>query len=169
MVLERAACRWSVGLQVVGLSRQGLGRVASEEVILAQPLAWMNQNGPVVKALLEGHGLSPKDLIVIHDDLDLPIGRLRIKRSGGSGGHNGILSLLTVLGTDGFCRLKVGIGRPPVNQETAEYVLSPFTLNEKPIVETVLERAVRALECLLIEGIEQAMNRFNVRDQEEHA
>lgn len=169
MVLERAAVRWAITLRVSGQSRQGRGRIGSDEVILAQPLAWMNQNGPVVKALLDEHRLSPKDLIVVQDDLDLPVGRLRIRRSGGSGGHNGIVSLLAALETDEFCRLKIGIGRPPVGHQPAEYVLSPFTADEMSIIETVLDRAVNALECLLIEGVEQAMNRFNVRDQEERA
>ena len=117
----------------------------------------MNESGPAVKALLQEYGLIPHDLIVVHDDLDLTAGRLRIKRQGGAGGHNGILSLLTALETDEFCRVKIGIGRPPPGEETAEYVLSPFTPDEWGIVDATLDTAVLALESLLIEGVEVAM------------
>lgn len=164
MVLERAAARWAIVLQPHGVGRWGCGRVGREEIILAGALAWMNETGPAVKALLQELALASKDLVVVHDDLDLEVGRLRIKRSGGAGGHNGILSLLTALGTHEFCRLKIGIGRPPPGEEPADYVLSPFTQEERPKIEAALDRAVSALECLLLEGIEVAMNRFNVRD-----
>jgi PTH1 family peptidyl-tRNA hydrolase len=121
----------------------------------------MNQSGPAVKALLDALGLFPSDLIVIHDDLDLPLGRLRIKRRGGAGGHNGILSLLTVLETDEFPRLKFGVGRPMPGQDAAEYVLSPFSAEELVAVEAAMDRAVDALECLVMNGLDAAMNRFN--------
>jgi PTH1 family peptidyl-tRNA hydrolase len=166
IVLEQAAARWKIKLSTTGAARRGRGRVGAVDVILAEPLAWMNQNGPVVKALLDEGGLSPHELIVVHDDVDLPVGRLRIKRSGGSGGHNGILSLLTTLDTDQYCRLKVGIGRPSPGEETADYVLSPFTPEERIIMETALDRASLALECVLLEGVEVAMNRFNVQEKE---
>jgi PTH1 family peptidyl-tRNA hydrolase len=166
MVLGQAAARWKVKLSTTGPMRQGRGRVGAVDVILAEPLAWMNQNGPVVKAILDECGLSPHELIVVHDDVDLPVGRLRIKRNGGSGGHNGILSLLTTLDTNLFCRLKVGIGRPPPMEETADYVLSPFTPEERFIIESALDRATLALECLLLEGVDVAMNRFHVQGDE---
>jgi peptidyl-tRNA hydrolase, PTH1 family len=166
MVLERAAARWKAKLSTTGRARQGWGRVGAVDVILAEPLAWMNQNGPVVKVLLDECGLSPHELIVVHDDVDLPVGRLRIRRNGGSGGHNGILSLLTTLDTNQFCRLKVGIGRPAPGEETADYVLSPFTPEEMIIIESALDRGALALECLLLEGVEVAMNRFHVQDKE---
>lgn len=166
MVLEQAAARWKIKLSTTGAARRGRGRVGAVDVILAEPLAWMNQNGPVVKALLDEGGLSPHELIVVHDDVDLPVGRLRIKRSGGSGGHNGILSLLTTLDTDQYCRLKVGIGRPSPGEETADYVLSPFRPEERIIMGTALDRASLALECVLLEGVEVAMNRFHVQEKE---
>ncbi len=134
---------------------------------LSASLTWMNQTGPAVKALLADLALSPEDLVVIHDDLDLELGRLRIKRDGGSGGHNGILSILTALETNEFVRLKIGIGRPAPGQDAAEYVLSPFLPEEFPLLDESLDRAVVALECLLAEGVTVAMNRFNVRSQEE--
>lgn len=166
-VLEKAAMHWSVLLRSVAGARRGAGCIGPVAVTLATPLTWMNQTGPAVKALLEELGLTPADLVVVHDDLDLEPGRLRVKRKGGAGGHNGILSILTVLGTDEFCRLKIGIGRPAPGQDAAEYVLSPFALEEAECVDASLERAVQALECLVTEGIEMAMNRFNVRKQQE--
>jgi len=127
----------------------------------------MNETGPIVKALLEEWALTPHDLIVVHDDLDLDLGRLRIKRSGGAGGHNGILSILSALDTNEFCRLKIGIGRPAPGDDAAEYVLAPFVPEEEEIVEKVVEQAVLALECLVCDGVAAAMNRFNVRAQDQ--
>ena len=166
-VLELTAARWSVNLGPAGRPRWGNGRVGSVEVRLAAPLTWMNETGPAVKALLEELTLSPRDLVVIHDDLDLELGRLRIKRNGGSGGHNGLLSILTALETDEFCRLKVGIGRPAPGEDPAEFVLLPFLPEETPRIEAGLERAVAALDVLVAEGVESAMNRFNMRVEEE--
>jgi PTH1 family peptidyl-tRNA hydrolase len=99
--------------------------------------------------------------------MDLPLGRLRIKRRGGPGGHNGLLSIITALGTDEFCRLKLGIGRPPFGVEAADYVLDPFLPEETLQVDQMLDQAVAALECLLTEGIAVAMNRFNIRNHQE--
>ena len=166
MALQRAADRWKVSLTLSGAALQGRGRVGAIEVMLIQPLTWMNLTGPVVKAWVDTYGLSSHDLLVLHDDLDLPAGRLRLKRNGGSGGHNGILSLLTALDTNQFSRLKIGIGRPRPGEETADYVLSPFTPEESPLIDAALDRAVQALECAIAEGLDVAMNRFHVREQE---
>ena len=128
--LQRVAVRWGIRLQQRGPAYRGSGSVDFEAVELAGPLDWMNVTGPAVKALLEDLACSPANLIVIHDDLDLELGRLRIKREGGAGGHNGLFSILTTLGTDQFGRLKFGIGRPAPGQDAAEYVLSPFLPEE---------------------------------------
>jgi PTH1 family peptidyl-tRNA hydrolase len=169
-VLERAAARWRIRLAIAPRgrvpARWGSGRVGEAEVALAAPLAWMNETGPVVKALLEEWTLTPPDLIVVHDDLDLDLGRLRIKRTGGAGGHNGILSLLSALDTSEFSRLKIGIGRPAPGDDAAEYVLAPFAPEEETVLEGVLDQAVLALESLVTEGVAAAMNRFNVRPRE---
>jgi PTH1 family peptidyl-tRNA hydrolase len=168
-VLDCASERWSISIRARGHARFGNGTVGSVQVALAAPLTWMNQTGPVVKALLEECNLGPGELVVIHDDLDLELGRLRIRRNGGSGGHNGILSILTALNTNDFYRLKVGIGRPAPTQNVSDYVLDPFASSELSVVDDAVEQAVLALECLVIDGATAAMNRFNVRlkDQEE--
>ena len=124
----------------------------------------MNVTGPPLKGLLREYQLSPADLILVHDDLDLEPGRLRIKQSGGHGGHNGIRSVIDALGTSEFLRLKIGIGRPAPGQESAEYVLEAVTDEEMEIIEPCLERAVDALEVLIHRGTETAMNQFNARD-----
>ncbi|MDE3119015.1 MAG: aminoacyl-tRNA hydrolase [Nitrospirota bacterium] len=170
-VVERAAARWAIPLTPIGVARQGRGAVGQTDVTLALPLAWMNQSGPAVKAVAEALGLSAGQLsdsmTVVHDDLDLPLGRLRIKRRGGPGGHNGILSLITTLDTDEFCRVKLGVGRPPVGVDAADYVLAPFGAEEVSHVDAMIEQAVLALECLLTDGVAAAMNRFNVREKED--
>jgi PTH1 family peptidyl-tRNA hydrolase len=169
--VERAATRWSVTLKPAGPARQGSGTVRSSgpsgshtDVTLAVPLAWMNESGPAVKALLDSLALVPDQVIVVHDDLDLPLGRLRIRRRGGPGGHNGILSIITALNTDEFCRLKLGVGRPPLGVDSADYVLAPFLSEERAEVERVVDQAVLALDCLVTEGTAAAMNRFNQKE-----
>ena len=169
-VLERAATVWNIPLRSAEHAPRGRGRIGPPDgqvdVALAGPLTWMNVTGPAVKALLEDLACSPTNLIVIHDDLDLELGRLRIKREGGAGGHNGLFSILTTLGTDQFCRLKIGIGRPALGVDPAEYVLSAFSKDEVVAIDTSVDRTVQALECLVIEGVEAAMNQFNVRESE---
>lgn len=165
-VLGLAATRWTVALTPLGDALRGSGSLGPVEVTLAAPVAWMNQSGPVVKALLAELALTPGDLLVVHDDLDLEVGRLRIKRDGGSGGHQGILSVITALGTNQFCRLKIGIGRPSPGTDAAEYVLSTFFPDETPLLQASLERAPLALECLLLDGLDAAMTRFNVWHEE---
>jgi PTH1 family peptidyl-tRNA hydrolase len=170
-VLERAAGRWSVRLRPSGPAHRGAGQIgppeARADVTLAVPLAWMNDSGSAVKALLADLGLPPEQLLVVHDDLDLPVGRLRVRPRGGAGGHNGVLSIIEALGTDAFCRLKVGIGRPAPGLDPADYVLLPFTPNELAVIEPAEEQAVDALQCWVTEGVDAAMNRFNVRNQQE--
>ncbi len=129
----------------------------------------MNQTGPIVRALLDEWAVLPHDLIVIHDDLDLGLGRLRIKRNGGAGGHNGILSVTTALETNDYYRLKLGIGRPADGIDPADYVLAPFSEPEAETLDQALDQAVLALECIVTDGPAAAMNRFNVRPKEEDA
>ncbi len=148
------------------------GRLAGREVLLAKPLTFMNLSGRVLAPLLAFYKLAPADLLVVHDDLDLPLGRLQIRERGGDGGHNGLRSIIAELGDPGFLRLRVGIGRPPRDrsapggaQDPADYVLSPFAPEELPALEKVIARAVEAIETLLRDGVARAMNRYNQVDR----
>ena len=142
----------------------GSGRLGSEQVELAGLLDWMNISGPPLKGLLRTFNLTPDHLIVIHDDLDLEPGRLRIKLAGGHGGHNGIKSVVEALGTPQFVRVKIGVGRPAPGQNSADYVLERLTPDEMQVLVPCVERAVDALECLIHRGRSVAMNQFNVRE-----
>lgn len=164
-VIERAAARWSIRLSPRGTAQRGSGRLGREVVELAGLLDWMNVSGPPLKGLLREFELTTNELIVVHDDLDLEPGRLRIRLAGGHGGHNGIKSIVEALGTPQFVRLKIGIGRPAPGQDSADYVLEPVTRAEMDVLEPCLERAVDALECLIHRGTEAAMNQFNVREK----
>lgn len=165
-VVEKAAARWGGRLVRRGLAQRASVRHGSELIELAGTLDFMNVTGPPLKGLLREYQLSPDDLILVHDDLDLEPGRLRIKQSGGHGGHNGIRSVIDALGTSEFLRLKIGIGRPAPGQDSADYVLEAVTDEEMEIIEPCLERAVDALESLIHRGTETAMNQFNVRDRD---
>lgn len=163
-VVERAAAQWSIRLIRQGPTVRGTGRFGSEMVELAGALDWMNLSGPPIKALLRKLDLTPDRLVVVHDDLDLDPGRLRLKHNGGHGGHNGLRSILEALGTAQFVRVKVGIGRPPRGLDAADYVLEAVTKDEMDVLEPCVNRAVEALEVVLERGVEAAMNQFNVRE-----
>lgn len=138
----------------------GTGWIDSQEVVLAKPMTFMNRTGEAVKKLVNFFTIGTDDLIVIHDDLDLPFGRLRFKRRGGDGGHQGVRSIIESMGGNNFLRLKVGIGRPQKGIDPAEYVLSLFGESEEPILDKILNRAADALKVMLLEGLEIAMNRY---------
>lgn len=162
MVIDSLAEKHGINLnRLKGNSATGKGVIRGEEVILAKPLTYMNLSGRAVKALVTEFKVSLSNLMVIHDDLDLDLGRLRLRREGGTGGHRGISSIIEKLGTGGFNRLRIGIGRPLGNQEVRDYVLEEFTAREETEVEEVISRAVKALETFLVEGIEASMNKHN--------
>jgi len=137
-----------------------LGKIADVRVVLARPLTYMNLSGQAVRPLVSFYKLSLEDILVIHDDLDLPLGTTRLRPEGGSGGHKGMRSIIEALGSQAFPRLRVGIGRPPGN-DAVSYVLSDFTADEQITLESVYERVVAAVELFLREGIEAAMNAYN--------
>jgi len=161
MAIERAAVRWGIQLREAGGFRTGRGPLLVGPVTLAGPVAWMNESGPAVRGLLDDLYLSPDRLVVIHDDLDLPVARIRVKQGGGAGGHNGLSSLIQALQMSEFTRIRIGIGRPAPDIDPADYVLSPFSKDEWPNVEQTIGSAVEALEVLFAEGVSAAMNRFN--------
>jgi len=136
-------------------------RVAEGEgIVIAKPYTYVNLSGKAAKALLQRFSLAPQDMLVICDDVALPLGRIRIRRKGSDGGHNGLRSIIKELGTEEFPRLRVGIGREGI-KDLVEYVLGEFEKDEMEILEKVLEVAVDAVECILREGIEEAMNKYN--------
>jgi len=138
----------------------GKGRIDTQEIVLTKPMTFMNLSGEAVTKVLSFFHCGPEDLIVIHDDLDLPLGRLRFKLRGGDGGHLGVRSIIESLGDPAFLRLKVGIGRPPREMDPAEYVLSPFDRIEHPLLLRAIDQAAEAIEVAIIDGIPTAMNRF---------
>jgi PTH1 family peptidyl-tRNA hydrolase len=150
-----------------GNARTGMGAIARNNVILARPQTYMNASGESVSVLMKKLNISPADLIVIHDDLDLPVGKIRLRLGGGSGGHKGIESIIQRLGTRDFNRVRVGIGRPDADSDTAKeeavisYVLSDFTPEEKEIIDTAIPQACEAVAAILAEGITEAMNKYN--------
>jgi PTH1 family peptidyl-tRNA hydrolase len=121
----------------------------------------MNQSGKSIKACLDVYQLKAENLLVIHDDIDLPVGRVKVVRNGGSGGHKGVTSIIEHLGTREFSRVKVGIGRPRYGETVERYVLSPFYRDDKEIIEEVIEMSVRACELFVSEGVVAAMNHIN--------
>ena len=152
-----------------GLARIGSGEINGEKVVLARPQTFMNNSGESVSRLVKRYKTELTDLIVIHDDLDLPTGKIRLRQGRGSGGHRGIESIITHLGKGNFYRIRVGIGRPDIAEDTdidkeqavIDYVLSGFTRQEKKIMDIAIPEVGRAILCLLTEGIEAAMNKYN--------
>ena len=152
-----------------GLARIGTGKVASSKVVLARPQTYMNSSGQSVSRLIQRFNVNLDDLLVICDDLDLPLGKIRIRHGGGSGGHKGVESIITELESEDFSRLRVGIGRPSVAESSTEiseadtitYVLSNFTPEEKEIITQVIPKVSEAILCLLAEGLTAAMNKYN--------
>lgn len=140
--------------------------VASEgqEVALVKPATSMNSSGVAVREALSRFGATPEDLFVIVDDVQLPLGRIRIRRKGSDGGHNGLLSIIECLGTTAFPRLRLGIGAPPEGEEMIDFVLGVFAPQEREAVSEMVGRATDALRVILREGIESAMNQFNKSD-----
>ncbi len=132
-----------------------------EKVVLAKPQTYMNHSGDSVKALLHSYRATPADVVVIYDDLDLPFGRIRIRSKGSAGGHRGVASIMESFAGAPFCRLRIGIGRPPPAMDPADYVLEPFSFQESGELEGIYARAVEALMSLLDEGPERAMAAFN--------
>jgi PTH1 family peptidyl-tRNA hydrolase len=152
-----------------GHARTGIGNIAGHRVVLARPQTYMNASGESVSALARKLNITPSDLIVIHDDLDLPPGKIRLRFGGSSGGHKGIDSIIARLGSRDFYRIRVGIGRPDIAGDSAAekeetviaYVLSDFTPEEKTSIDKIMPDVGKAIACLLTEGLAAAMNKFN--------
>lgn len=144
------------------------GRTGAEgpRLILAKPSSFMNLSGPPVAALLRFYKLEPSRLIVLHDELDIPFDRLRLKTGGGHGGHNGVRDIVAALGTGDFTRVRIGIGRPPGRQPAADFVLHDFTGEERKVLPNLLSDAADAAELIAREGLAAAQLRFHTNPSE---
>jgi peptidyl-tRNA hydrolase, PTH1 family len=148
-------------------AKVGIGKVSGDKLLLAKPGTFVNLSGQSVACLVQKHHIALTDLLVIHDDLDLPLGKIRLRQSGSSGGHKGMNSIITALGSEDFSRIRVGIGRPqvqgrPLSEDAIiNYVLSDFSPDEEALIKPVIARVSEAVDCFLTEGITAAMNKFN--------
>jgi PTH1 family peptidyl-tRNA hydrolase len=142
--------------------------IGTAPVVLATPLAYMNRSGPPLQRLARRLDLSPKAVLVAHDDVDLVFGRIKIKEKGGDGGHKGVMSLIDAFGRNDFARLRIGIGRPAAGQTAAEHVLSEFSPEEERLLGPLLERAREAAMAVISLGTSAAMNRFNTKEAHIH-
>ena len=139
----------------------GEGRFGDSKVVLVKPMTFMNESGRAVAPLIHFYKLPLSNLLVIHDDLDLPLGTLRLRPSGGTSGQRGMASIITQLGTQEFPRMRLGIGRPPGQMDPVEYVLKDFLPSEQDLLKIVLQTAVEACQTFITEGLTKTMNKYN--------
>ena len=164
-VIETLAQRWSIPAEGKQLgSHVGAGRIGNEKALLARPQSFMNRSGHPVRSLMGYFKLDTDRLMVIHDDLDLPFGRVQLKRGGGHGGHNGLRDINKHAGKD-YVRVRVGVGRPPEGWDVADFVLGKWSQGETPEIPSIVDRASDAVEAVLRDDLETAMNHFNQRHQ----
>ena len=171
--------RHNIGFKVINLWCKSLGvRLKSRRfqsrniratfqdrrIILLRPVTFMNQSGRSIRACVDFYSINREDILVIHDDIDIPAGRIKVVKNGGAGGHKGVLSIIQHLGTSEFSRIKIGIGRPRHMETIEDYVLSPFYRDEKGITEKMIQMGVRACGLFVSDGIEAAMNHINCQN-----
>jgi len=175
---EYAGSRHNVGAEVVellarrhdGRLRKGKERALVDEVrlggkrvALAIPLTYMNDSGEAVRPLVRRYGVEPEQLVIAHDELDLPVATLQVKAGGGLAGHNGLRSIVAHLHDDGFQRVRIGVGKPVSKEQGADHVLRRFSKRERADMDVTVEQAADAVETIVTDGVEAAMNRFNAR------
>jgi len=164
LLIERLAKIWNIRIKrdLTTRSYLGRGRIEDREVVLARPNCFMNLSGQSVNLLLNKYDLNPQEeMLVVFDDLDLECGNIRIKPKGSAGGHRGVGSIIKILGSSDFARLRIGIGRPHPRREITDYVLSSWTRSERKQLSQNLERAADCCKTWVICGISKAMNKFN--------
>ncbi|OEU44728.1 MAG: aminoacyl-tRNA hydrolase [Desulfobacterales bacterium S7086C20] len=162
MVVDHLAQDWRLALDKQKFDTAfGRGKVENLPVILAKPMTFMNRVGPAVRNLAHFFRLDTQDITVIHDDLDLVFGTLKIKEKGGDGGHNGVKSLIAAFGTDAFTRIRIGIGRPQDEQGITNYVLSKFDAKQEGLIQDIIMAGQDAVEIVLSKGVSEAMDRFH--------
>ncbi|NED95067.1 aminoacyl-tRNA hydrolase [Phytoactinopolyspora alkaliphila] len=166
MVVELVAARAGASFKAhrwrrADVAEARLGGPPGNRVALARPRSYMNESGGPVKNLCDFYKVGPEQLVVVHDELDLPFGTLRIKRGGGDNGHNGLRSVRASLGTGDYIRIRFGIGRPPGRTDPAAYVLKAFTAAERRELDLEVDRAADAVEALVVDGLTYAQNHYN--------
>lgn len=160
--IKLLAKKWSIRLR----KRSHLSKVvkvenAGEKILLAMPQTYMNKSGEAVKKIVQNCEIKPEQLVVVFDDFDIPLGAIRIRKEGSAGSHKGMSSIIQELGSSGFPRIRIGIGPLPEEADAVEYVLSPFSKDEMPLLEAGLAKACDALAFILSGEIDRAMNQFN--------
>jgi peptidyl-tRNA hydrolase, PTH1 family len=173
---EYARTRHNVGAETVELLaarhganlRKGKERARADQVrigpslvALAVPLTYMNDSGLAVTALARRYGVEPEQIVIVQDELDLPVGVLKVKNGGGLAGHNGLRSIKAHLHSDAFLRVRIGVGKPVSKEHGVDHVLKKFSKRERAEIDVVIQEAADAVECIAAEGVDTAMNRFN--------
>ena len=162
LALDHLAAHWSITtLKVQGKAIISTGQYAGNKVILAKPQTYMNLSGQAVSALMNFYKVPLEHLLVIHDDVDIPFGTIRIRPGGGFGGQKGVGSIIEKLGTQEFARMRLGVGRPPGQMDKANYVLQSFSKEDEEFLQSVFAKSDEAVETFITEGLNTAMNRFN--------
>ena len=163
--LDSLATRWDIPTKDRrSKAVVGQGYHSGQEVVLAKPRTFMNNSGEGITYLLTRFRALPEDLVIIYDEMELPLGRLRIRAKGSGGGHNGMKSIIAALGTQDFPRIRVGIGPPPEGESSVPHVLGPFSGEEEAVVSRAVDRVLAAVERILEEGIDAAMSQFNQQE-----
>ena len=167
MVVDRLSEKFDIKLsRVQNKAITGSGTREGTRIILVKPQTFMNLSGQSVASLVRFYKIQHENLIVAHDDVDLPFGTIRMRPGGGSAGQKGIASIINLMGTQDFARLRMGIGRPPGRMDAASYVLQSFSKGDQEMLNAFLDRAVDAIDCFQQYGLETAMNRYNQVEQQ---
>ena len=163
MLADALAARWdAAGWRTKQDALVAEARLGAEKILLVKPLTYMNESGRAVGPLLSWYKLAPEDLIVAHDDMDLPVGMIRLRKKGSAGGHNGMKSILYHVQDENFPRVRIGVGHPVHGRDQViRHVLSPFSAEDAQKIREAIEYLLPAVECIIAEGIDLAMNKYN--------
>ena len=162
MVVDKISDDFSIALEKRKFdARFGIGVVNDVKIVLAKPMAYMNRSGPQIQKIAGYFRILCEDILVVHDDIDLVFGRLKIKEKGGDGGHRGVRSIIDAFGGGDFTRLRIGVGRPDAERGASDYVLGKFTLEERNVLSQIITTAKDAIVTILCKGTKEGMNRFN--------
>lgn len=161
-IIDKLACQLNVPLDKSKFNGlYGIGRYQGEKIILCKPLTYMNLSGECLRPLMDYYDVDIEDILVIYDDLDLPVGKIRLRTKGSAGGHNGVKSIINHTGTQRFKRIRVGIDRPKSGQQIVDYVLGQFSKEELPLVQEVIEKSANACQKWMEQSFLEVMNEFN--------